>query len=295
MASSRKHLGEILYKAGAVDKQAIIDAIKTAKSTGKRLGQVLLDRKLIDEETLTKALAKQSGLKYVNLDQTPVPPGFADLIPQDLIKRHNILPLKLEGGRLQLIIGDPLDLDMMDAVRLRTNAELDCLLASPSKIRVRLEQTTDDDSQQKSDELRHSIDATAAELAESGHALQAEILRAGAAAAADDGPIVRLVNLIIDTAYHMRASDIHVEPMADRVRIRYRVDGVCLEKDNLPKAMQPQLMTRLKILSGMDIAETRAAPGRAYQADRRRQGHRLPREHLPGVPRRKLRTAYSPP
>ncbi|MBP8304204.1 MAG: type II/IV secretion system protein [Phycisphaerae bacterium] len=257
MASSRKHLGEILYKAGAVDKQAIIDAIKTAKSTGKRLGQVLLDRKLIDEETLTKALAKQSGLKYVNLDQTPVPPGFADLIPQDLIKRHNILPLKLEGGRLQLIIGDPLDLDMMDAVRLRTNAELDCLLASPSKIRVRLEQTTDDDSQQKSDELRHSIDATAAELAESGHALQAEILRAGAAAAADDGPIVRLVNLIIDTAYHMRASDIHVEPMADRVRIRYRVDGVCLEKDNLPKAMQPQLMTRLKILSGMDIAEKR--------------------------------------
>lgn len=257
MATSRKHLGEILYKAGVVDKQAIIDAIKTAKSTGKRLGQVLLDRKLIDEETLTKALAKQSGLKYVNLDQTPVPPGYADLIPQDLIKRHNIIPLKLEGGRLQLIIGDPLDLDMMDAVRLRTNAELECLLASPSRIRAHLEQTTDDDSQQKSDELRHSIDATAAELAESGHALQAEILRAGTAAATDDGPIVRLVNLIIDTAYHMRASDIHVEPMADRVRIRYRVDGVCLEKDNLPKAMQAQLMTRLKILSGMDIAEKR--------------------------------------
>ena len=257
MTSGRKHLGEILYKAGVVDKQAIIDSIKTAKSTGKRLGQVLLDRKLIDEETLTKALAKQSGLKYVSLDQIPIPAGYANLIPQDLIKRHNILPLKLENGRLQLVIGDPLDLDMMDAVRLRTNAELECFLASPSKIRAHLDQTVDQESQQQSDELKHSIDATAAELAESGHALQAEILRAGAAAATDDGPIVRLVNLIIDTAYHMRASDIHVEPMADRVRIRYRVDGVCLEKDNLPKTMQAQLMTRLKILSGMDIAEKR--------------------------------------
>jgi len=257
MTSTRRHLGEILYKAGVVDKQAIVDSIKTAKSTGKRLGQVLLDKKLIDEETLTKALAKQFGLKYVNLDQAAVPAGYANLIPQDLIKRHNIIPLRLENGKLQLIIGDPLDLDMMDAVRLRTNAELECHLASASRIRAYLDQTADHESQQQSDQLRHSIDATAAELAEFGDALQAEILRAGAAGAADDGPIVRLVNLIIDAAYHMRASDIHFEPMADRVRVRYRVDGVCLEKDNLPKNMQPQIMTRLKILSGMDIAEKR--------------------------------------
>jgi len=73
----------------------------------------------------------------------------------------------------------------------------------------------------------------------------------------DEGPIIRLVNLIIDTAYHMRASDIHIEPMADRVRIRYRVDGVCLEKDNIPKNMQNPLVARFKILSGMDIAEKR--------------------------------------
>jgi type IV pilus assembly protein PilB len=257
MTSSRKHLGEILFKAGVVDKQAIIDSIKQAKSTGKRLGQVLLEKKLIDEETLTKALAKQFGLKYTNLDPATIPPGYANIIPQDLIKRHNIVPLKLENGRLQLIIGDPLDLDMMDAVRLRTKADLECFLASASKIRAFLDQTVDQDSQQQSDQLRHSIDATAAELAEFGDAIQAEILRAGAAAAADDGPIVRLVNLIIDTAYHMRASDIHFEPMADRVRVRYRVDGVCLEKDNLPKNMQAPLMTRLKILSGMDIAEKR--------------------------------------
>jgi type IV pilus assembly protein PilB len=82
-------------------------------------------------------------------------------------------------------------------------------------------------------------------------------MRGAAAGEGDEGPVVRLVNLIIDNAYHMRASDIHVEPMGDRVRIRYRVDGVCLEKDNIPKNMQAPLITRLKILSGMDIAEKR--------------------------------------
>jgi type IV pilus assembly protein PilB len=93
--------------------------------------------------------------------------------------------------------------------------------------------------------------------AEAGHELQAEALKAQAAGEDDDAPIVRLVNLVIDNAYYMRASDIHFEPMADRVRIRYRVDGVCLEKDNIPKNMQAQIITRLKILSGMDIAERR--------------------------------------
>jgi type IV pilus assembly protein PilB len=83
------------------------------------------------------------------------------------------------------------------------------------------------------------------------------MLRAQAAGEDDSAPIIRLVNLIIDNAFYMRASDIHIEPMADRVRVRYRVDGVCLEKDNIPKSMQAPLVTRFKILSGMDIAEKR--------------------------------------
>jgi type IV pilus assembly protein PilB len=146
---------------------------------------------------------------------------------------------------------------MMDSLRLRLNIELDCYLANPKKIRSYIDDLFSTTIKQEDDKLRHSIDATAAELAAVGSELQAEALRAQVADAADEGPIIRLVNLIIDTAYHMRASDIHVEPMSDRVRIRYRVDGVCLEKDNLPKSMQAPLIARLKILSGMDIAEKR--------------------------------------
>jgi type IV pilus assembly protein PilB len=257
MAKKRRHLGEILYKAGLVEKEALINAFKTSKANNKQLGQVLLELGLLDEETLTKAIAKQFGLRYVNLDKAAVTPEAMKLIPENLIKRHNVLPLGMNNGKLKLIISDPLDLDAMDAIRFRLNAELDCYLANPSKIRSYIQDWFDQAQSEEGDKLKHSIDATAAELAEVGRELQAEALRAQAAGDDDTGPIIKLVNLIIDNAYYMRASDIHFEPMADRVRIRYRVDGVCLEKDNIPKNMQAQVIARLKILSGMDIAEKR--------------------------------------
>jgi type IV pilus assembly protein PilB len=257
MPKQRKHLGEILYKAGLVEKQAIINAIKTSKVDKKRLGQVLLDAGLIDEDTLAKAIAKQFGLKYINIDTASLPADPARIIPAELMQKHNVLPLDMSNGRLKVIIGDPMDLEMMDALRFRLNTELECYVASPEKIRAYIEEAGDAPTKEADDRLKHSIDATAAELAEAGHDLQAETLRAQAAGEDDDAPIIRLVNLIIDNAYYMRASDIHIEPMADRVRIRYRVDGVCLEKDNIPKNMQAPLITRFKILSGMDIAEKR--------------------------------------
>lgn len=257
MAKKRRHLGEILYKAGVVKKEPLIKAIKTSQTKKKRLGQVLMESGLVDEKTLTKAIAKQFGLEYVNLDKINIPPEMIKLIPEDLMKRHNVLPLEMNNGRLKLLIDDPLNLESMDAVRFRLNCELDCCLATASGIRSYIEDAFDNVVDEEDDKLKHSIDATAAELAEAGHELQAEALRAQAGGGFDDGPIVRLVNLIIDNAYYMRASDIHIEPMADRVRIRYRVDGVCLEKDNVPKSMQAQIVTRFKIMSGMDIAEKR--------------------------------------
>ncbi|MCK4959023.1 MAG: type II/IV secretion system protein, partial [Planctomycetes bacterium] len=110
---------------------------------------------------------------------------------------------------------------------------------------------------QTMDEVRSSIDATAAELVAAGHAIEAEVSRAEEAEDDDDGPIIRLVNLIIDEAVRSRTSDIHIEPMSDRVRVRYREDGICIERDNIPKSMQAPVTARLKILSGMDIGERR--------------------------------------
>jgi type IV pilus assembly protein PilB len=258
MAKKRKHLGEILYKAGLVKKEPLIKAIKTSKTSNKRLGQILVEQGLIDEETLTKAIAKQFGLKYVDLNDVSIPSNATSIISEDLMKRHNVLPLSMNNGKVELIISDPMDIEAMDAVRFRLNSELECYVASPGKIRTYIQETFDQVKKEDDDKLRHSIDATAAELAEVGNALQTEALRDQGGGGGDgEGPIIRLVNLIIDNAFHMRASDIHIEPMSDRVRVRYRVDGVCMERDNIPKNMQAPLITRLKILSGMDIAEKR--------------------------------------
>ncbi len=258
MAKQRKHkLGEILYKAGLVEKEALIKAIKTSKTERKRLGQILVKEGLITEDTLAKAIAKQFGLEYVNLDKTPPSPDAATLIPEDLMKKHNIIPLQKSNGKLKVAISDPTDLEMMDALRFRLNTDPICCVANPAKIRSHIEESADEVIQEEDDRLKHSIDATAAELAEAGHNLETETLLAQAAESEDEAPIIRLVNLIIDNAYYMRASDIHIEPMEDRVRIRYRVDGVCMERDNIPKNMQAPLVTRFKILSGMDIAEKR--------------------------------------
>jgi type IV pilus assembly protein PilB len=250
MAKKRRHLGEILYKHGLVDKQTLTNALKSSKANNKRLGETLLELGVLDEERLTQALAKQFGLEYVDLDHTSIPANVKALVPEDLMKKHNILPMGTDNGKLKLIISDPLDLDTLDLLRFRLSTELECYLASPSKIRSYISRATDD--------VKSSMDATAAELTEAGHAIEAEVRRAEATEETEDeGPVIRLVNLIIDEAVNMRASDIHVEPMADRVRVRYRVDGVCMERDNIPKSMQAPVTARLKILSGMDMAEKR--------------------------------------
>ncbi|MGA2915979.1 MAG: ATPase, T2SS/T4P/T4SS family [Sedimentisphaerales bacterium] len=249
MAKNRRKLGEILYKNGLVSKEDIIEAIKESQKTNKRLGQTLIEHGKVTEDVISKAIADQFGLEYIDLDKHNIPQNILNLVPQEIVQKYGVLPLSKENGRLKLIISDPLDLDMLDTLRFRLNSEIDCCIASPTKIRAFIDRSVD--------EVRSSIDATAAELAAEGHTIEAEIRKAEAAGESDDGPIIRLVNLIIDEAVHLKASDIHIEPMTDRVRVRYRVDGVCSQRDNIPKNMQASVTARLKILSGMDISERR--------------------------------------
>ncbi len=264
MSKKRRHLGELLYRKGYVGKEKLITAIKEGKKTNRRLGEVLLDMKLATEDQIYECLAKQFGLEFVDLDKIDIAPDVSKLVPDELVKKHHVIPLSQDNGELKIVVKDPMDLDTLDLLRFRLNMELRCCLASPSKIDNYIDNLGGGGdggggfADSEMEDYRSSIDATAAELRAAGHSIEAEIRRAQAMEDEDDeGPIVRLVNLIIDEAVRMRASDIHVEPMSDRVRVRYRVDGVCIERDNIPKNMQAPLMTRIKILSGMDIGERR--------------------------------------
>jgi type IV pilus assembly protein PilB len=250
MAGKRKKLGEILYRYKLVDKETLIKGLKKSKASSKRLGETLVEMGAISEKKLTRAIAKQFHMEYVDVEKLELSSNTMSLIPEELIRKHFVLPLEKNDGVLKIIISDPLDLDLMDLLRFRLNTELECCLGSATQIRKLILHTKDD--------VRSSIDQTAAELMAQGHGIEAEVRRAQAADDDDDdGPIIRLVNLIIDEAYRMNASDIHIEPMSNRVRVRYRVDGICIERDNIPKNMQAPVLARLKILSGMDIGERR--------------------------------------
>jgi len=246
MARRRKKLGDILLSWGLIKPEDLEAAVEHARKNQWKLGRALVELELVSEEDVTKALATQFDMEYVDLDKNVIPISSLRLIPADIIRRHKVLPISQENGRLKVVIHDPLDLETQDLLRFRLNVELETALAPRSKIERFIEQFVS--------EIGRSIDETVGELKrELGDEDEDEM----GPASAEDAPIIRLLNLIIVEAVRSRASDIHIEPMADRVRVRYRIDGVCVERDNIPKNMQGAVLARFKIMSGMDIAERR--------------------------------------
>ncbi|MEN1705062.1 MAG: ATPase, T2SS/T4P/T4SS family [Planctomycetota bacterium] len=253
MARSKKKLGEILSAKGVLNSAQAEKAAKVAKKSGKRIGESIVDEGMASEEQVTRALAEQFGMEYVDMAAD----GMADsidmkLIDQQLVKKYHVLPLGKSGNRLTLLVHDPMNLEMLDNLRFRLSSELDLKIASRSQIR-RFIETHDQGTKPISSEeslVTDSIDSSVDRSVDRSVDKSIDI-------DGSDSPVVRLVNRILSEAVRMRASDIHVEPMGDRVRLRYRVDGVCIERDNLPKRMQNAVLSRFKLMAGVNIAEKR--------------------------------------
>jgi len=250
MARRRKKLGEILVGWDNISAQGLADALKYANENGKRIGEALVELELTDEEAVTKALATQFDMEYVDLDRHVVSEESIGLLPEDVIRTHMVLPVGKEDGRLKIIITDPLDLETLDLLRFRLNTELSLALAPYGKVKDYIEKFVNPMTDEMSKTMA-SIDQDAPDLD--------DIEDDGRLSDTDDvdAPIIRLINLVIREAVRSRASDIHIEPMSNRVRVRYRIDGVCHIRDDVPKNMQSAVTTRIKIMSGMDIAERR--------------------------------------
>ena len=140
MAPKRGRLGEILHKAGLVERWDLVNAINTSMRSDRRLGEILVERRQIDEEALAKCIAVQFGVGYVDLDETSFSPETLKLIPEEIVKEECIIPIGMSEHRLKLIVSDPTDHEMMDALRFCLNAEVECYLAGPTKIRAYLNQ-----------------------------------------------------------------------------------------------------------------------------------------------------------
>lgn len=258
MARSRKKLGDILQEWKVITPDQADKASQVAKGSGKRFGDVLVELGMAKEDQVAKALASQFGWEFVDLNA----PGASKqvnmkLIPEDVIKKHLVLPLEKNGNRLKLVFHDPMDLELQDMLRFRLNVEIDPRLGAKGAIKKIIEgggaaaggaapRMVAPTESLISESIDKSLDRSV------DRSLDKSIDRE-----ADDAPIVKLVNRIIIEAVKMRASDIHIEPMADRVRLRYRIDGVCIERDNLPKRMQASVLSRFKLMAGVNIAEKR--------------------------------------
>ena len=263
MARSRKKLGQILVAQGAINAEQADQGLKHAKETGKRLGEALIDLGTLDEMEVVKALAAQYGMKYVDLSNERIAKLIDDeALDKTVMKKHLVLALGKSGGKMRLAIHDPMDLEMLDNLRFRLNMDVEPMLATKTQIRNYLDSgnagtpaaapgvsnapSMTDGESLVTDSIDRSIDRSLDRSMDRSIDVSSE-----------DSPVVKLVNRILEEAVNNRTSDIHLEPMADRVRLRYRIDGVCIERDNLPKRMQNAILSRLKLMSGMNIAERR--------------------------------------
>lgn len=257
MARKRLQLGEILKQWRLVTDQQIDEALKISKGSRKRIGDALVALGYITENDVAKALASQFGLEFVDLDQPNViDRDQLDLIPQDMIKKYLVLPLGKEGNTLKVLVHDPMDINLIDDLQFRLGGKVDLALSAKGKISEYIDNVMSD--------VKNSIDKLTMDMSVDTSvdmSLDTSMDKSiDIDAKGDDpnqGPIVKLVNQIIAEAVNSRTSDIHIEPFADRVRLRYRIDGVCHERDRIPKRTQGSIIARLKIMAGVRVEEKR--------------------------------------
>jgi type IV pilus assembly protein PilB len=271
MAKQQKRLGEILIELGILSAQEVQRGLEHAKQKKMRIGEALVDLKLCSESNVYKALAAQHSMDYIDLDKSSVPPNAVNSIPDDIMRKYLILPLGQENGKLRVAIHDPLDLEMQDVLRFRLNKEIRPVLAPKGRIKTILDEmfnttasnTIDKTMDRTIDRLRDSLDRSMDKSLDKSldRSIDKSIDVAGMSEDAQNdatqAPIIKLVQAMIAEAVRNRASDIHIEPMKDRVRVRYRIDGECVERDRIPLRMKGPLISRLKIMAGIDIAEKR--------------------------------------
>ncbi len=248
----RKRLGDILVEAGVISAQQLQEALSKQKILGKRLGKVLVDTGLTTEDSIATTLATQMNIPYLNLNEIAITPEVLTTIPDGIVRSHNLLPVKLEGNRLQITMADPLDVFIIDEITFQTGYELEIGISPESQIEAAIKHYYGN-----SESLQNAVDNLAAERKTEVTLDESFFTTFDLNEEEQNVPIINLVNTIIQQAINDKASDIHIEPDEEVVRVRYRIDGILNELMKAPKTIQSELISRLKIMAQMDISEKR--------------------------------------
>lgn len=247
-----KKIGELLVQEGLISPEQLNEALEEHQKTGDRIGATLMKLGMVSEDVLVEFIARQFQAPQVNVSKLTIPKDVLSLIPLDVAQKYHAVPFGLMGNTLNIAIGDPGNLFVIDDIRFLTRKNIQVHVASDNAIRRVISQVNSgEDSLQ--DVLGMFKDEVEVDLVQSNEELDLSFLED----AAEQAPVVKLVNIILMDAIRKQASDIHVEPYEKSMRVRFRIDGVLYEMMRPPLQLKNAMISRLKIMSRLDIAERR--------------------------------------
>ncbi|MBP9853620.1 MAG: Flp pilus assembly complex ATPase component TadA [Candidatus Omnitrophica bacterium] len=224
-------LGQILLGEGILDKQQLQDLLDSQKTDPRPLGEIIIQKGLVDDNRLTEVLAKMFQIPYVDLRQTKIDSTLIGLIPTDLLQVHRVLPIKLEDQKLTVATNNPLDVNVLQDLQIRTGYTIIPIMSSIKDI--------DQNLQEYFDSINTGVKMSSSKKDD------------------NEARVMQYIDAIIRRAIREKTSDIHFEPLKESMRVRFRIDGVLYEKDTIGKDLQRNCISRIKIISGMDLTETR--------------------------------------
>ena len=249
-------LGELLTKASLISQDQLKEALKMQKETGGKLGETLIKLGFVSEEDITECLSQQFGVPSINLAHFEIDSGVIKLIPADVARKYNILPVNKTGATITIAMADPTNVFAMDDIKFMTGYNVEQVVASELGIKAAIDNyygTTSSLELKKVMEDLQQSESADLEVLEEEEEMDLEQL----ADSAEEAPVVKLVNLILTDAIKRGASDIHIEPYEKEFRVRFRVDGILYEIMNPPLKLKDAITSRMKILAKLDISEKR--------------------------------------
>ena len=240
-----------LVRDGVISRDQLNEAEELSSSLGTTIDDALVRLGYVSAGELGQLQASQYGYDFVNLEAMEIPQSVIALIPESVARENVVIPVTLVDERLRVAMSNALDLDVIDKLRFMVNREIDPVVAPKEAIQTAINRFYGGSETESVDSMLMEFTETAIDFTET------ESPQSKAQEAEEKAPVVRLINLIISEAVNMRASDIHIEPFEDRIRVRYRIDGVLVERDSPPRRLLAALTSRVKIMARMDIAEKR--------------------------------------
>ncbi len=243
-------LGDLLVKSGEITRAQLDEALKLQEGSGERLGQILQKHGFITERQLIDTLMNQLGVEYVDLNSYPISPEMAQLLPKNTAKKHMVVPIRANRTDVQLAMADPLNFVAIEEVRAITKRRVIPMIASSAAVERAVQNLySSQGAMQAIEDMRRDLGQYGNSAVAQSQSMIVDEDEADAA------PAIRLVNSIIDRACSERASDIHMEPGEDSMAIRMRIDGVLRPVITVPRELQSSVISRLKIMARMDIAQ----------------------------------------